>query len=149
MAKASKPREWWFNVTYHGEYSKPIDEEPFKVLDDDEIVAVIEKSAYDELYTKYLSINEECMKMANERLDAEWPILKERDALAAENERLKLMGTRTTYVALAEENNELRTANAELVEALESVKRIQNLESVKTLATMIVTEALAKHGGGT
>lgn len=48
----SKPREWWFNVTWHGEYSVPIDQDPMNVGDDDEIVRVIEKSAYDELEIK-------------------------------------------------------------------------------------------------
>jgi len=34
-------------------------------------------------------LNAECLRMANERLDAEWPILKERDALATERDAFK------------------------------------------------------------
>jgi len=41
-------------------------------------------------------------------------LVKERDELRAENERLKLMGTRTSYAALAEENNALRAERDEL-----------------------------------
>lgn len=88
-----KPRERWIATLY--EESEGVYQTRDEALENswmnsqNNIYHVIEKSAYDAVMQERDKLNEQCLRMANERLDAEWPILKERDALSAQLVELK------------------------------------------------------------
>lgn len=73
--EVSEPREWWFNLTWHGEYSTPVNKGPYSVNEDDEHILVIEKSAYDKLAEENarlkaeLKIQDDANDILTKRLD--------------------------------------------------------------------------------
>lgn len=168
----SKSREWWINI---GDYS-PDDyfecfvsaRDPQKLSDDDdymniknltaEIVHVIEKFAYDALAAENKRHSDMCIEMANDRLEKEWPIFKENEELRAENEKLnnELAESRaferretSRKIKAWSDIEQLRAANAELVEALRLFKDYCdcNWDEFGPTPMDLANKALAKHGG--
>lgn len=162
----SKPREWWFNVTWNGEYSQPLEDGPVTVNDEDEVCRVIEKSAYDDIaeelqicgknlqegiaaFAKLRAELEELkihLQLTNEGWVHEFKHAKQNAELRVENAKLMIEKAEFDLAneILCDRIEKLRAENAELVEALKVVYDISNDSSVVYEAR----QALAKHGGG-